>query len=358
MPAATPNRAHLTLSLDALAANYRALARLAAPARCGAAIKADAYGLGLEPVARRLLDEGCRDFFVATWGEAAALRALAGDVGLHVLNGLSGDDVPAARALAARPVLCAPEQLALWRAAGAGHPCDVMVDTGINRLGIPAASLADADLDGLTIDVLASHLACADDPPHPLNRDQAFAFSAVRRRFPAGRYSLANSAGILLGADYHHDLVRPGLSLYGGIPVDAARGHILPVLTLGAEVLQVKTVPAGATVGYNATWTADRPTRVATLGLGYADGYPRSLTNRGWVGAGDRRLPVIGRVSMDLVTVDATSAPDLVAGNRVDMLGGAGPSLATLAELAGISQYELLTGLGSRYERTVSGQGA
>ena len=312
-------------------------------AACGAAVKANGYGLGAREVARRLAEAGCRDFFVATWGEALELAGPG--LNVSVLHGVRAEDLPAIGAAGVRPVLNTGEQVARWRAAGGGA-CDVMVDTGMNRLGIAPADVAAGLLDGLAVDTLMSHLACADEDT-PMNRAQRDALAALAGRTSARRLSLANSAGIALGEAYHFDLTRPGLALYGGVQCDAHAAVIRQVARPEAQILQRRSVGAGEAVGYNATWTAPARTEVAVLNLGYADGYLRCFSGKGVVRCGDRTLPVLGRVSMDLTAVNVSDAPELREG---DWLAVAYDLPAT-ARLSGLSQYELLTGLGARYDR-------
>jgi alanine racemase len=339
----SPPALRLTLSGDALVANWRWLRAQGGGAACGAAIKADGYGLGARPAMERLARAGCRDFFVSSWAEAAALGPLPEGASLVVLHGVREADMPAALAGQARPVLGSPAQVARWKAAGGGA-CDVMIDTGMNRLGLRPEETG--LLDGLAIDTLHSHLACADEPGHPLNEAQRARFAEVSVCVPARRRSLANSAGICMGPDYAFDLTRPGLALYGGVPRGEAMGHILPVARIEAELIQLRDVPVGESVGYGATWTASRPSRIAILNIGYADGYPRALSGMGRVRAGDDWLPLVGRVSMDLIAVDATGA-DLAEGDWLAI----DPDPVETALRAGLSQYELLTGLGRRYQR-------
>jgi alanine racemase len=318
--------------------------RLSGSAACGAAVKADGYGLGAVGVVRRLAEAGCRDFFVATWAEAVELAPLG--VAVSVLHGVRAEDMGVALAGPARPVLNTAAQVARWREAGGGA-CDVMVDTGINRLGVGADDLAAGLLDGLAIETLHSHLACADEPGAALNERQRARFAALVGRTGARRMSLANSAGTALGEGYHFDLTRPGLALYGGVPCEALAGLIGQVVTPEAQVLQRRHVPAGEAVGYNATWTARADTEVAIVNLGYADGYFRGFFSRGMARTGGATLPVIGRVSMDLVALDVSAAPALAEGDWValdfDLPGASAAS--------GMSQYELLTSLGRRFER-------
>lgn len=342
MPVSAPSR--LILDGSAMVANWRGLAARSGAAACGAAVKANAYGLGARGVVARLAAAGCRDFFVATWAEAAALGSLPGGVRLAVLHGVREEDMADALASTARPVLNSPAQVARWRAAGGGA-CDVMVDTGINRLGLTGVEARSGPLDGLKIDTLMSHLACADEPEHPLNRRQLAEFGALRSAIPASRYSLANSAGILLGPDYAFDLTRPGIALYGGVPAANAAG-IRPVASIEAEILQVRTIAAGESVGYGATWQAPGAARIAVVNLGYADGYLRLFAPGGFAGAGGMRFPIVGRVSMDLIALDVTHGSvgegDWLAFDY---------DLPALAARSGLSQYELLTGLNDRFER-------
>ena len=328
---------------EALAHNWRALQRLSGAAACGAAVKADAYGLGIEGAVLRLAQAGCRDFFVATWGEAADFPPFG--LSLSVLHGVREEDMAQALASGARPVLNTPAQVARWKAAGGGA-CDVMVDTGMNRLGVSADEVRAGLLDGMTINTLMSHLVCADEDSD-LNRRQRDAFADLAGATGARRLSLANSAGIALGSAFHFDLTRPGLALYGGVPRAELAGVVRQVAYPQAQVLQRRRVMAGENVGYNATWTARAETEVAILNLGYADGYLRAFSSKGQAGIGAARLPVIGRVSMDLVAVDASAAPELAEGDwvAIDL------RLAEAAAASGLSQYELLTGLGRRYDR-------
>ena len=334
MPAAN---LRLTIDTTVLAENWRMLSRASGRADCGAAIKADAYGLGAEKIIAALARAGCRDFFVASWPEAVALEPLSG-ARVAVLHGVQAGEMAAALASAAVPVLCTPAQVLAWRDTANGRECDVMVDTGMNRLGLGVGDLG--LLDGLAIDTLHSHLACADTPDHPMNARQLGDFHAVAAAVPHRRASLSASAGIMLGRDYAFGLTRPGIGLYGGV-VDG----VAAVAGLEARVVQVRDVAPGQSIGYGATWTAARATRVAVLNIGYADGCP-AQANAGTVSAGDRHCPVIGRVSMDLLAADVTGA-DVTEGDwlRLDF------DLATVAAATGRSQYELLTGLGHRYAR-------
>jgi len=342
-PAPSPAPAlRLTIDGDALAENWRRLRARGGAAACGAAVKADGYGLGAREVVDRLARAGCRHFFVATWNELELLGPLAPGLEVSVLHGVRPEDMPFALAGIGRPVLCSLSQVARWKAAGGGL-CDVMIDTGMNRLGLRPEEI-DA-LAGLEIDTLLTHLACADDPDHPLNEIQLSAFKAAATRVRAQRLSAANSAGVYLGGRYAFDLTRPGLALYGGAPNPRA-DDLGPVAHVEAQVMQVRRVPAGESVGYGATWTASGDRRVAILNIGYADGYARAFSNRGRAKIDAAWAPMIGRVSMDLVAIDATGL-DVEEGDWAAL----DPDLRSASAASGLSQYELLTGLGHRFER-------
>lgn len=334
----------LRLDGDALVSNWRWLADLSAPAACGAAVKADGYGLGAVAVVERLAAAGCRNFFVATWAEAAEIAAVAGDAEVSIFHGAGEDDMEAARASPARPVLNSAEQAARWR--GTGRPCDLMVDTGMNRLGLAPSDVSAGLLDGLEIETLMSHLACADEDV-PMNARQLEAFRAVARRVPAKRLSLANSAGIMLGPDYRFDLARPGLAIYGGVPRREGEGHIRRVATPEARIVQRRRIGRGESVGYNATFTARREMELAILNIGYADGYLRGFSGTGRAIVEGAELPVVGRVSMDLAAVCVDAAPRLSEGDWVAL----DYDLPAASRQSGLSQYELLTVLGRRFER-------
>ena len=333
----------LTLDRAALQHNWRWLQdRAGVPA--GAAIKADGYGIGARETMRALYDAGCRTFFVSTYAEAADLGPVPGDSSLVVLHGVGVDDADAALQSSARPVLNSVEQVQRWKQMAPDRRCDVMVDTGMNRLGLRPEDAG--CLAGVAIDTLHSHLACADEQSE-MNAHQLELFSDVATAIRAERYSLANSAGICLGADYSFDLVRPGLSLYGGVPRVEAEGHIRQVARVEAQVVQRRTVHSGETCGYGAIFVAPEDTEAAIVNIGYADGYLRGFSSRGAAFAGEFALPVIGRVSMDLIALGCDAAPDLKEGDWVEL----DYDLVTASEASGLSQYELLTTLGSRFER-------
>jgi len=314
---------------------------MSGPAACGAAVKADGYGLGAREVVKRLAAAGCRDFLVSNWAEARAIADLG--VSIAVLHGVRKEDMAGERPPNVRPVLNSQTQVRLWLAGGGGAPCDAMVDTGMNRLGIDARDVG--SLDGLAVDTLMSHLVSADEDV-ALNRTQRDAFAALGGQTNARRMSLANSAGIALGADYAFDLTRPGIALYGGQP-RAEHAGIVQVVTPEAQIVQRRSVPVGESVGYNATFVAPRDMEVAILNIGYADGYLRCFSGKGVARVDGIALPVIGRVSMDLVAIDVDAMAGLGEGDWVSL----DYDLPETAALSGLSQYELITGLGPRFDR-------
>ncbi len=336
----------LTLDSDALVHNWRTLDRLSGAAKAGAAVKADGYGLGAKRVVQTLAGAGCADFFVAHMDEAAPLLSLVPAKRIAVLHGpLTPQDAAFAKAVAIRPVINSVRQAQLWQNAGGGR-CDLMIDTGINRLGVPLADLGDPVLQGLQIDVLHSHLASAEEDS-PLNDLQRRRWDEARSHVPHARASLANSAGLMLGADYHGDLTRPGIALYGGVPCAALTEHIRQVARPEAVIMQVRKIAAGDSIGYNATFIAPTAMRVGVISLGYADGYLRCWSGKGTMLSGEARLPVLGRVSMDMTVIDLSAAPQLREGDWVS----ADYDLPDAAAVTGLSQYELLTSLGRRFPR-------
>jgi alanine racemase len=337
-----PLRLHL--DSEALVANWRFL-KGQGSAACGAAVKANGYGLGAREVVTRLRDAGCRDFFVAHWQEASAIADLVPPGWISVLNGIEAADVRLVQQLGAVPVLNTPKQVVMWKAAGGGE-CHVMLDTGINRLGIGPDQYSPELIEGLDIDILMSHLASADQDSGQ-NARQLALFKALSVQCSAKRRSLANSAGIMLGADYHFNVTRPGIGLYGGIERPEMASGISPVLNVASRILQVRHLKAGEPVGYGATHICVESTLLATAALGYADGYLRSFAGNGTVYAGGVALPVIGRVSMDLITIDASECPSLAEGDWVTIPY----DLPALAAQSGLSQYELITTLGQRSKR-------
>lgn len=338
----------LRLAIDetALAANWRALDALSGMAAAGAAVKADAYGIGAVQAVPVLREAGCRDFFVAHWSEVPPILGLIPPEWLSVLHGpLTQGDAEFARAARVKPVINSAAQAWRWLQAGGG-PCDLMVDTGINRLGLPLAELGDEAVARLEVDTLMSHLASADEDVS-LNEVQLRRWREARAAVPHKRGSLANSAGIALGADYHGDLTRPGLSLYGGVPRPELARHIAQVARPQAAIMQVRELAAGDSVGYNATYVAQHAMRVGVIALGYADGYLRCWSGKGRMLHGGTILPVLGRVSMDMTVIDLTAAPEVGEGDWIE----AQYSLPDAAAMTGLSQYELLTLLADRFER-------
>jgi len=350
--------ATLVVDLDALARNYARLRAAAAPAESAAVVKADAYGLGVAPVARRLLREGCARFFVATAAEAVELRALAPAAAIYVLEGARAGEVDTLAAARATPVLCSLEQVERW--SGRGRAL-LQIDTGMGRLGLEAREVEELArrpelLAGIEIELVVTHLACADEPEHALNCAQLEAFDRLRRRLPAARASIGNSAAALTGAAHRGDLVRPGIGLYGGNPFNERANPFEPVVTLTAPIVQIREVEQAQTVGYGATYGVEPPARLAVVALGYADGYPRALGNRGAVAIAGERSPVVGRVSMDLLCCDVTALPPEIArvGEPVEAIGPA-VTLDEVAEAAGTISYEILTRLSPRLRREYRG---
>ena len=341
-----PRTLRLRLDRQALADNWRALDRLSGAARAGAAVKADAYGIGVANAVPALRQAGCRTFFIAHWSEVADLLDHVPASEVVVLHGPNrAEDVAYARATGVRPTINSLHQARLWLDGGGGT-CDLMIDTGINRLGLSPSEIGDPLIAGLQVETLMSHLASADEDS-PQNERQRMLFEELAPHVPHRRRSLANSAGIALGAAYAFDLTRPGLSLYGGVPRAELADSIRQVAHPQAAVLQLRQLSPGDSVGYNATFTADRPLRAATVSLGYADGFLRCWSGRGALRLGDIPLPLLGRVSMDLVVVDCTAVPDLREGDWLDVPF----DLPLAAERCGLSQYELLTTLGRRFQR-------
>ena len=350
----------LTIALAAVVANWRRLCREAATAEVAAVVKADAYGLGAGGVAAALADAGCRSFFVAHCAEALALRRALPEAMIYVLHGLLPGEAAAAMAARLVPVLNNPAQIDAWAALGrSGPPLPAVLhlDTGMTRLGLlehEAAALATdpSRLAGIELTLLMSHLVASEESAHPLNRQQLDRFHRLLGQFPPLPASLANSSGIFLGPEYHFAMVRPGVALYGVNPLPGRPNPMAQVVHLQGRILQVHRVDSARTVGYGATHLTSGPARIATVGAGYADGYLRSLGNRGFASVGGVRVPVVGRVSMDLITLDVSAlAPGEAApGTLVDLIGG-GVDIDALADAAGTNAYELLTRLGPRYRR-------
>lgn len=342
-PPKPPPTLRLDIDREALAANWRALDAMSGEACAGAAVKANCYGLGVDRCVPVLRDAGARDFYVAHWAEVEAVARHVDPAQIAVLHGpLNTREAAYARAMGVRPIINSLHQARIWSESGGGR-CDVMVDSGINRLGLRTAHLSDPLIKGLEIDTLMSHLACADEDS-AMNARQLAAFREAAGMVTARRLSLANSAGIALGADYSFDVTRPGLALYGGIPRPELEGTIRQVAFPHAALILLRDLSAGETVGYNATYTAPSAMRVGVVSLGYADGFLRS-----WGGAAlqweGRDLPILGRISMDMVVLDLSAAPDLREGDWI----GVPYHLPDAARQSSLSQYELLTVLGRRY---------
>jgi alanine racemase len=359
----------LTVDLDAICANWRKLEKTAVPAECAAVIKADAYGCGLVPVARALAHAGCKTFFVATLDEARAARTALPSAALYVLNGLIQNTGEAYAKIDARPVIGDLNELAEWdvfcRRSGWAGGAAIHIDTGMNRLGLTLAEVQglipriNAGDHGITL--VMSHLACAESLNHPLNSRQLASFREIAGVFSGVPASLSNSSGIFLGAPFQFDLVRPGAALYGVNPTPEADNPMRGVVELKARVVQIRDVERGESVGYGATWTTRRPTRLAIVSAGYADGYLRAgSSNDGTRGAevivAGKRCPVAGRISMDLMAIDITDLEKSAVrrGHMVTLIGDGMP-VDELAHYLGTIGYEVLTSLGPRYTRVYRG---
>ncbi len=338
----------LRIDLGALVANYRLFRDAARPGRSGAVVKADGYGLGAGAVVRALWNGGCREFFVATAEEGVAVREALPEARVYVFEGALEESVSELIGRHLIPVLNHPGQLETWRRAAGASAAAVHVDTGMHRLGFPP-ELTSGDFRGVKVDLLVTHLACADEPEHPMNRRQLERLDRVRAHFPGVPASIGNSAGVLQGPSLCGDLGRPGIGLYGGNPFNAAPSPVRPVVTLEGRILQLRRVAAGESVGYGATFTAGAELEIAVVGVGYGDGLPRLLSNRGEVAVGGVRRPIVGRVSMDLTTVDVTGLGARV-GDWVEMFG-ATVLVDEVAAWADTIPYEVLSGLGRRPRR-------
>lgn len=355
----------LTIDLSAIADNWRRMRDLSGDALCGAAIKGNAYGTGMDEAAPALAAAGCKTFFVADANEGARLRGLLPEAEIFVLNGAFDAAIPLLVENDLTPVLNSPDQIEDWHQAGTGRAAALHIDTGMNRLGItPQRAIEIAQNGDFSPTLIMSHFACADSPSHPLNTRQISRFAEVRGHFPEARASLANSAGIHLGENARFDLTRPGIALYGGECVNGTPNPMRPVATAEARILTNRTANAGETVSYGAAVTLERETRIAICGIGYADGYHRSSSGagvplrqavpNGAMGAIDgRKVPLLGRVTMDLVMFDITDLPETlgVPGQWIELFGET-IALDDAARAAGTIGYELLTSLGSRYARS------
>jgi len=362
---ASAGTTRLSVDLGALAANWRKMRDLSGSARCGAAVKADAYGTGAEQAAPRLLREGCRDFFVADANEGAKLRPLMPDARIYVLNGVFEGSFAQTLAHDLIPIANSPQQAAFWYANAGDRAYALHIDTGMNRMGLtPEQALAHAQGDAPAPCLVMSHLACADEPDHPLNAIQINLFDGVKPGFAGIEASLANSGGIFLGSAAHHDLTRPGIALYGGEPGSHRPNRMQTVVTAETRVLLVRHAKAGETVSYGAAHTLARDSRIAVCGVGYADGFHRSASGAGVPlrsavphGASGAfngvRVPVLGKITMDLTMFDVTDLPEgaVKPGDWIELMGPT-ITLDEAATAAGTISYELLTSLGRRYART------
>jgi alanine racemase len=353
-PSPAPSRAaRLIVDLNAVAANYRHLQSLAPTSAMAAVVKANAYGLGAVDLAQRLAREGCREFFLATPEEGAALRkALGGDAVIWVLNGFENSSAATFSKAQLRPVLNTREQVAAFRSAAGDAAFALHVDTGMNRLGVSAEDASALSARGLQPTLVMSHLACSEDEAHPMNVQQLARFQTIAAHFPDARLSLSNTGGVYLGQDFHFDLCRPGIGLAGATALPGQVHGLTPAARLEAPILQLHALQPGDPVGYGSTFIADRPLLAATAAAGYADGLPRALSNTGWARVGGAKAPILGRVSMDLVVLDVTNAEDKArAGAPAVFLD---EDLDALATAAGTLPYELLTGIGPGVARVTS----
>ncbi len=356
----------LNIDLDALAENYQLLNKLSGKTRCAAVVKADAYGLGVIPVVDRLIRENCKIFFVANLNEACQIRKASPDISIFNMGGLNPNTANIHCNNNITPVLNTTDEIIEW----ANHTKNIdpsksgaaiQFNTGMNRLGLQYNTLQDLikfnKLGDFKIELIMSHLACADEPDHPLNRSQLQEFSKIRKLLPDTPASLCNSAGILLGPDYHFDIVRPGISLYGGCATIQGPNRMKPVAYLNGRIAQVQHVQAGQSIGYGAIQTLKRDSRIATISIGYADGFFRYLGSTDYqqkssVAIGEYLAPVVGRVSMDLITVDITDIPEeLVHRSMFVEIIGRHILVEDLARQGSTIGYEILTSLGNRYKR-------
>lgn len=354
----------VTIDLARLRANWHSICGLVGPAACGAVVKANAYGLGADRVIPALYAAGAREFFIATPSEAAAARALVPDATLYALDGVPTGSGPILKSVGAIPVISSLEELDHWISLHAPEeqaPVALHVDSGLNRLGMEHGEVDALVSDGerlskLSIVLVMSHLASADDPSDSKSEKQLSRFNDLHAKFPNVRASLAASDGLMLGSRYHFDLVRPGYALYGGQAFRGGPTPVGPVVRVEARILQVRSVAAGETVGYSGTWMAERPSRVAIVAAGYADGIARTASAAtgqvcGKVSVGGEHAPIVGRVSMDLITVDVTDLKRIPKRGEMAVLVGDGLTLESIGQAAKTIGYEVLTRLGPRFER-------
>ena len=359
----------LSIDLCAIISNYHLLTKKLGGKKPSAVIKADGYGLGALPVAITLVNAGCQIFFVANLEEGIRLRNGLNeteisenyDIEIHVLSGLMPNSEEIYKVSRLIPVLCSLDQIYDWKIycqkLNKALPCDIHVDTGMCRLGLPPVELAKLEIDpsrikNLNINLIISHLACAEEPNHKKNKEQLIAFNLARKVLPQGSASLANSSGIFLGPDYHFDLARPGAALYGLEPTIDKTNPMAQVVRLQGKIAQVRDIDTPQTVGYGATFSADGPARIATVSVGYADGYSRFLSSKGIGFIENYPVPIVGRISMDLITFDITNVPEHMCkvGNLIDLIGPNNP-VDVIARDTGTIGYEVLTSLGNRFHR-------
>lgn len=351
----------LAIDLHALTENYHTLAKHAKGAKCAAVVKANAYGLGVEPVSKTLYHAGCKHFFVATLDEAIELRQFlpTPDIAIYVFHGCASGQEDVFKAYNIVPVLNGFRQVLMWQQAAHTQrlPCVLHVDTGMNRLGLSIEDLTqlaqhEAELKKIDIRFIMTHLVAADTPRSKKNAEQLKQCEYIKTLFPHTALSVSNSAGIFLGEDYHFELVRPGCALYGITPTAKAKKVIKPVVKLTSKINQLRTVKKGATIGYNGTYTLKKDAMIATIPVGYADGYFRHLSNTSYVVMHNTKLPVVGRVSMDMITVDVTdiSHNNMQVGSEVELIGNT-ITVNDIAHWADTIGYEVLTSLGNRYKR-------
>ncbi len=349
----------ISIDLDAIAANWATLSARAPDTQVATVVKADAYGLGAEAVVHCLRRAGCAMFFTAHPQEAAAIQKAAAGATRVVLHGLSSGDAPFFAAEDLVPVLGSLAEIRAWsgeaRKQGRALPAMLHIDTGMNRLGLCPAELArlidqPERLDGIALTHILTHLIAAETSSDPINAVQLKRFHQACARLPVAPRSIANSSGLFLGPDYASDLARPGAALYGVNPTPGYPNPMHPVVTLRARVLQTRHIAPGERVGYNGIWQATRPSRIATLSVGYADGYLRALSNSGIAYFHGQAVPLVGRVSMDLTTFDITDFPEINQGSWLTLIGN-GQTVDDVAARAGTNGYEILTSLGSRYTR-------
>jgi len=366
-PGAIRAGAILTIDLEAIVANWRLLKRKGNGADCAAVLKADAYGLGAERVGLALAEAGCTDFFVAHLDEGIALRKVLDEsCRINVLHGPMPGAEREFLCHRLRPVLNGLEQISAWsalaRQTGKVLPAVIQVDSGMARLGLSPQELAAVAatpslLSGIAVELVMSHLSWAEVADHPANDEALSRFRAARALLPKAPASFANSSGVFLGKDYHFDLLRPGAALYGINPQPGWANPMASAVTLRGKIIQTREVPAGTAVGYNGRYVMHQPGRIATVGVGYADGFLRCLGNKAVAGLRGHRVPIVGAVSMDLITLDLSGLPFVPEpGELVDLIGGAAASPDAVAQLAGTIGYEILTSLGGRYHRTYLGE--